>query len=238
MKDENIIYTDGSSRGNPGPGGWGAVILHKEKVTEVGGGEKKTTNNRMELNALLKSLEHLVKLSGKTKPNVSIFTDSSYVINGSKTWIAGWKKNGWKTSQKTDVVNKDLWEPLDEVLGKVHATWNHVKGHVGIPGNERCDQIATGFADGLDVDLYNGDKKHYRVDLSVPDNSKLDKPASRDKSRAKAFSYLSLVDGDLQKHTTWADCENRVKGIGGEKLKKSIRKEDEENILKGWGVEN
>ena len=131
------IFTDGSSRGNPGPGGWGSVVVTSDTVTELGSAEKHTTNNRMELMAATEGILHTPKHSG-----ITVFTDSKYLINGITLWIKGWKNNGWITKTKDDVVNKDLWMKLDAAVKDRSVKWEYVGGHVGIIGNERCDHIA------------------------------------------------------------------------------------------------
>ena len=154
-----VIFTDGSSRGNPGSGGWAVVIVKSEKlkgqsgthVTELGGNEKVTTNNRMELRAALEGLRAAPK-----DESITVYTDSSYLINGITKWVKGWKRNGWQTKTKDDVLNKDLWMDLDEAAAERTVSWKYVGGHVGILGNERCDHIATAFADGREVKLYGG----------------------------------------------------------------------------------
>ena len=133
------IYTDGACRGNPGPGGWGAVLSSGKYRKELSGGEAgPTTNNRMELMAAIQSLEAL-----KRPSSVRIHTDSSYVRNGITRWIKGWKRNGWKTADKNPVKNDDLWRRLDVASEKHHVEWRWVKGHAGIPGNERADALAN-----------------------------------------------------------------------------------------------
>ncbi|WP_018180113.1 ribonuclease HI [Jongsikchunia kroppenstedtii] len=131
------IYTDGACLGNPGPGGWGAVLMHPAKETEIYGGEKNTTNNRMELTAAIEALKIL-----KRPVPVRIYTDSSYVRNGVTKWVAGWKANGWRTAAKAPVKNQDLWEQLDELAGQHDIDWQWVKGHAGNEGNERADALA------------------------------------------------------------------------------------------------
>ena len=164
MKDKIIIFSDGSSRGNPGPGGWGAIVASGGKVTELGGRENHTTNNRMELRGAIDALSSLG--SPVSKSEIILNTDSSYVINGITKWVYGWQKNGWKSSQKEDVVNRDLWEQLIEVSRGLKIKWNYVGGHIGVPGNERCDEIATSFADNADIKLFKGRVSDYEVDLS------------------------------------------------------------------------
>jgi ribonuclease HI len=132
-----VIYTDGACSGNPGPGGWGAILTHGANRKEIKGGELHTTNNRMELMAAISALEAL------TKPcEVDLHTDSQYVRNGISTWIHGWKKNGWKTADKKPVKNVDLWQKLDAALKEHKVRWHWVKGHAGHPMNERADELA------------------------------------------------------------------------------------------------
>jgi ribonuclease HI len=132
------IYSDGACRGNPGPGGWGAILRFNEVEKELFGGEAATTNNRMELTAVIRALEALKQAS-----RVRVYTDSQYVQKGIKEWIHGWKRNGWKTSDKKDVKNKDLWIELDELRKKHEIEWHWVKGHDGHVENERADRLAN-----------------------------------------------------------------------------------------------
>lgn len=131
------VYTDGACLGNPGPGGWGAVLTYGEHERELYGGEPATTNNRMELMAAIQALEALNRRS-----RVDIYTDSSYVRNGILSWVAKWKSNGWRTSAKQPVKNEDLWRRLDEATTRHDVEWHWVKGHAGIEGNERADELA------------------------------------------------------------------------------------------------
>jgi ribonuclease HI len=135
--DTVTIHTDGACLGNPGPGGWGAVLRYGEHVKELYGGEPATTNNRMELMAAIRALEAL------TRPSVvDLHTDSSYVRNGILSWVANWKSNGWRTAAKKPVKNDDLWRRLDEATQAHEVRWHWVKGHSGDPGNERADELA------------------------------------------------------------------------------------------------
>ncbi len=227
---ENIkeisIFTDGSAIGNPGPGGYGAVIFDQtdKKISEIGGKEEKTTNNRMEMMAIIKALE-------KTPDGlITIYSDSKYTITGITQWVFGWEKNDWKTKNKTDVLNKDLWQKLIEVTKDKEIEYKHVAGHVGIAGNERVDVIANSFARGKEVVLFNGDQKDYSVDLL---DMKKDTNAVAKKSSAKAFSYISMIEGKIEKHKTWAECEARVKGKKA-RFKKTFSKEDEDKTIEEW----
>ena len=140
------IFTDGACRGNPGPGGWGALLRCKGKEKELYGGEPDTTNNRMELTAAIEALKAI-----KRPCEIVVTTDSNYVRQGIEKWIAGWKANGWKTSARKPVKNKDLWEALDAVVAeKGPITWKWVKGHAGHPDNERADQLANLGIDSME----------------------------------------------------------------------------------------
>ena len=138
------IWTDGACSGNPGPGGWGAVLRHGETDKEISGAEAATTNNRMELMAAIEALNALKRAS-----NVRLHTDSKYVMDGVTKWIHGWKKNGWKTADKKPVKNEDLWRKLDEANARHEVTWKWVKGHGGDVMNERADALARGAIAGL-----------------------------------------------------------------------------------------
>ena len=132
-----VIYTDGACSGNPGPGGWGALLTFGEHEKELCGGEAETTNNRMELQAAIEALEALTRSC-----EVDLWTDSQYVKGGITGWIHGWKKNGWKTANKKPVKNAELWQALDNALKRHKVEWHWVKGHAGHEGNERADELA------------------------------------------------------------------------------------------------
>jgi len=134
-----VIYTDGACSGNPGPGGWGVIMYHGRRQKEMCGGEKATTNNRMEMMAAIKAIEAIKP--GFSGPIV-LFTDSTYVLKGITEWVHGWKKRGWKKSDKKTVVNKDLWQKLDALNAERDIQWKWVKGHAGDVGNEKADELA------------------------------------------------------------------------------------------------
>lgn len=236
-----IIFTDGASKGNPGPGGWATVIVEGEEVTELGGAERETTNNRMELTAVIEAIAFLEietsDINSIPKP-INIYTDSSYVLKGAQSWLKGWEKNDWKTKTKDDVLNKDLWQRLSIVMEGKELAWHLVKGHVGIAGNEQCDKIATAFAEGRNPSLYRGLLSEYPIKniLEIKhDTSALEKRgASKSRSRATAYSYVSKVDGKIEIHQTWAETEKRVKGAKGALYKKALSPEEESEIVKDF----
>ena len=132
-----VMYTDGACSGNPGPGGWGSVLISGKHRKELYGGERETTNNRMELMAVIRGAEALKRGCG-----VDIYTDSTYVMKGMTVWIIDWKKRGWRTAAKKPVKNVDLWQRLDAALERHEVNWFWVKGHSGVPENERADELA------------------------------------------------------------------------------------------------
>jgi ribonuclease HI len=148
-----IIHTDGGCQGNPGVGGWGAVLRYGDKAREISGGELATTNNRMELRAAIEALRAL-----KERCAVTLFTDSEYLRNGITSWVRGWKYNGWRTKDKKPVKNCDLWKELDRLSASHELTWSWLKGHAGHADNERCDLLAGEQMAALR-------KKHSKEDL-------------------------------------------------------------------------
>mgnify|MGYP006134988551 FL=1 len=145
MNNKIIIYTDGACSGNPGKGGWGAVLIHEGNEKYLSGYDKMTTNNKMELTATIESLKSI-----KTKSKIELYTDSQYVKNGINSWIINWKKNGWKTASKKPVANKELWIALDECAAKHEVNWFWVKGHAGNKYNEIADELAVTAMNKLD----------------------------------------------------------------------------------------
>jgi ribonuclease HI len=138
MSDPVVIYTDGACKGNPGPGGWGALLRWGDHAKELFGGEAQTTNNRMELTAVIEALAAL-----KLPSQVAVYTDSAYVKNGITAWIHNWKQRGWRTADKKPVKNVDLWQRLDTLASQHDVHWHWVRGHDGDPGNERADELAN-----------------------------------------------------------------------------------------------
>jgi len=245
MKSHAIfVFADGACSGNPGPGGWGTIIATPDgQVTELGGFEPETTNNRMELTAVGRALRHLETTPGPLR----IHTDSTYVIQGITRWAFGWSKRGWKTADGKDVANAAYWKRLMALLAQrrqafsgdaATVEWHYVRGHVGVPGNERVDAIAVGFSRGKPPRLYVGPLVGYDVDLhDVPEDTSLpeEKPRQKEAS-AKAYSYLSQVGRSVKRHSTWAACERRVKGVSDARFKKTKSPEDEAKVLEDWGV--
>lgn len=222
------IFADGSSLGNPGPGGWGTIVSDGTKVFELGGREAHTTNNRMELTAAIEALTQVSK-----NAEVKVYTDSSYVINGITKWVEGWKKNNWKTATKKEVLNQDLWERLlVQTVGK-KIVWEYVPGHAGVPGNERVDEIARTFAEKNPTTLFVGPETKYEISLVYDKKEKVKKSSSSSK---KPYAYISLVNHKLMKHATWADCEKRVKGVALAKYKKVFSESELREVAKVWGV--
>ncbi|MDT7836661.1 ribonuclease HI [Aquabacterium sp. OR-4] len=144
MTERVVIYTDGACKGNPGPGGWGAWLRWGEHEKELFGGEPNTTNNRMELTAVIEALALL-----KRRTPVAVYTDSEYVKNGITTWIHNWKRRGWRTADNKPVKNDDLWKRLDGLVAEHELQWHWVRGHAGDPGNERADQLANRGVESL-----------------------------------------------------------------------------------------
>ena len=236
-----VIFTDGACTGNPGPGGWASILASpKGRVKELGGYDPQTTNNRMELTGAIRALAALKPpLSG----DVHLYTDSTYVIRGITQWIWGWRKRGWKTADGKDISNRELWEELSRQVTRLKPAtidWRYSRGHVGIPGNERCDEIAVSFAKTRRASLFEGALLDYGVAIyDLPESHALPEPRTGDQKKEKvpAFSYLSLQGGVVRRHTTWADCERRVKGQSGAKFKKSKSAADEGEIIRGWGLD-
>jgi ribonuclease HI len=244
MKDtlDIVAFTDGAAKGNPGPGGWGVVLLiGGAAVRELGGAGGATTNNRMEMTAAAAALEWLAEAAGTDDAAVTVFTDSTYVLRGVTEWLGNWKRRGWKTAAGGDVANRDLWERVDKaVAGTRRVRWRHVAGHAGFPGNERADEIASDFAEARQVMLYSGPYDGYGRDwMHVPAADAPIRSVSKGaKGRAKgaAHSYVSVVDGVALRHSTWAECERRVKGRAGARFRKTASAADERALLTEWGA--
>lgn len=232
-KESALIFTDGSALGNPGPGGWGAVVAQSGEVSEAGGYSAHTTNNRMELSAIIGALALI-----PAGASAVVHTDSAYAVNGITKWVSGWERRGWVTAGKQPVANRDLWEQLMTLVAERNIEWRHVPGHSGVLGNERADEIATAYAEGKRPKLFYAKQEDYLFDvsdISYDIKKKNTRSASRAKRGIPAYSYVSVVDGAVKKHATWAECERAVKGKAGARYKKTISKEDERATLKAWG---
>ena len=236
--DGHLLFADGSSLGNPGPGGYGTVVvLNKKHIVELGGFEKYTTNNRMELTGLIEGLKRLREESG----DLTIFTDSKYAHMGSTQWAEGWKRRNWQTMAKKDVENRDLWEIilplLDDRKKFGNIVWKHVPGHSGIAGNERCDVIATSYAKEDEPGLFDGVIGDYAIDIlniSIDEQALEKRKAGKARAKIKAYSYVSNVDGKVMVHKTWAECEARVRGKKA-RFQKVASKSEEVALVKKWG---
>ncbi|MEI8061886.1 MAG: ribonuclease H [bacterium] len=239
-----IIYTDGSSRGNPGPGGYAFVVVYPNataemRIDEAGGREVMTTNNRMEMKAVIEALHFFNDYYAKgVEVLYEVRLDSSYVMQGATKWIHGWKAKNWITASKEDVKNVDLWQDMDEVMKGKKIEWTLLKGHNNIFGNEKCDQIATTYADGKVPELYKGFLSEYpdaEAILNVePELSGSEKKAKKSSSKNKnvtAYSYVSKVGGIIHVDKNWDDCKNRVHKSKGALYKKSISPMDESEII-------
>ncbi len=243
-----IIFTDGSSRGNPGPGGYAALVLYPklDEAVELGGAKPQTTNNEMELTAIIAGLSYVMSNTEK----IHIYTDSQYAMNGIESWMYGWQKNNWQKKNGDPIMHPRLWQQMFELVterkkNRGEIVWHHVSGHVGIPANERVDQIANAFAEGKNFALYRGTLLQYPTAhiLDIPSDAELvdiraDKKANNPKSATKnqkAYSYLSYLNNTLERHSTWAQCETRVRGTNA-KFRKAISPEHEQEILKEWGL--
>ncbi len=242
LKPDILIYCDGACSGNPGPGGWGAIVGTQQKnIVELGAHFANTTNNQMELKASIEALRLVENKPG----DVAVLTDSVYVIKGITQWAFGWQKRGWMTAENKPVSNRELWETLLQIVGarkkkfsENKISWQFVRGHIGIKGNERCDEIAVAFSHRENPELYQGPANLYNFDLfEMPIFEIL--PEHKPKGEKKlALSYLSLVGTQVMKHSTWSECERRVKGQSGAKFKKAMSSDEEIQILQAWGLKS
>jgi ribonuclease HI len=240
MKTELRIYTDGASRGNPGPGGWAAIILAGDAAMEIAGNASRATNNQMELAAVEAVLSDGGALSWKG--DVVVLSDSMYVINGMTKWAKGWERNGWITSAKTPVENKGQWQNLLNLMKEYGSrlVLEKVKGHAGDLYNERCDELAVEAALGRNPFLFSGTIKQYKAFLEEKgyDETKKTAPTKAKKSSAAAYSYVSMVDGIVHADKTWAACEKRVKGTRGAKYKKVFSKDEETELMQDYTLKS
>jgi ribonuclease HI len=227
VPSELIVYTDGGCIGNPGPGGWAAVLVRGGQVEELGGAVPETTNNRMEMRAAIEGLRH--RRGGE---RARVVTDSRYLHEGITRWIHGWKRRGWKKADGNPVLNRDLWQELDALVGGAPApvTWEHVRGHRGHPFNERCDVIANGFARGTPPELRRGDGA-WITGSAAPAARSIGLPPG-----VRLPFYLSCQGGELRLHADWADCEAWVKRARGVRYRKVRSAAELGSTLAAWGI--
>jgi ribonuclease HI len=195
----------------------------------------------MELTATIEALDALAGAQGA----VDVYTDSTYVIRGITQWSWAWRTRGWKTAEGEEVSHSDLWKNLIRLLaarGKENPVrWHYVRGHTGVPGNERADEIAVSFTKSSRINLYSGPLLKYDIPVfDIPEDTSLpplrERESGKSKEKATPYSYLSLVNGELRRHPTWKDCEARVKGRPGAKFKKAMTEAEEKEILRTWGI--
>jgi len=216
------IFTDGACLKNPGPGGWGVLIIGDSGTEEFGGHESHTTNNRMELRAAIEGLRKVPR-----SVDVRVVTDSLYVYKGITQWVHSWKNRHWMTSQNQPVLNKDLWVELDGLSGK-NVHWKWVRGHAGHPENERADTIAQAYAKHRTPPPKWDKRKSGKSEHKIGAAEKICRP--------KGKTYLSLVGGTLMRHSSWEDCNKRVRGVSGAKFQKCRSVQEEMDVLVRWEV--
>ena len=229
----NIFYliSDGACRGNPGPGGWGMILVTPEgHVTEFGGQETESTNNRMELMGFYRGLQEVFKRAKKYPADTVVahaISDSKYVLDNAEKFAHVWKRNGWKLASGGEVKNQEMWEKVVKGIEEFKKAgylieYELVKGHAGNEGNERADQIAVGFSRNEPVDLYDGALEKYPVNVKT----------------GAAFQpvYLSFVGGQLKRHQTWDQCQKETTGKAGAKFKKVKNRLEEDDALRAWGL--
>lgn len=234
MKSNSVtLYTDGASRGNPGPGGWGVIIIAGDTVVELAAKKDPATNNQMELEAAIQGLAYIEKHWKGV--SVDLHADSRYVLNGLESWIDGWVKKGWVTMAKKPVENKVQWMKLMKLrdhFGK-NLKLTKVDGHSGHLYNDRCDELAVAAALDKKPKLFKGTKKDYEAQLiTTPPKSAPKKSSSN--TKGVAYSYVSLVNGKVYADKTWAACEKRVKGVKGAKYKKVFSKAEETDLVQDY----
>jgi ribonuclease HI len=235
-----VAYTDGACLGNPGPGGWGVRILYPDGgVRELGGMAAATTNNRMELQAAIEALQLL-----HSYPQVVIFTDSRYLIDGLTKWLPAWRRRGWVTSTNTPVKNRDLWMTLER-LNHPGMRWQHVRGHSGDPNNERVDTIARACAAKRDPALFCGQAGTpadpvlavFMTALPTPLDSKTALASHGPAPAPAPARYISIVHGSVAIDPDWATCAARVRGVSGAQYRKVRTPQELAAFCAAHGVE-
>jgi ribonuclease HI len=244
-----VAFCDGACSGNPGPGGWGAVVWNSETdlVYELGGALNPTTNNQMELTAAIEVLTFIQGRGGSEDP-VHIASDSSYMIKGLTEWVPNWKKRNWQKVDGQSVMNQEFWKKLDAVAAKFPKLYFHqILGHSGNPENERADQIAVAFSQGAEnFKLYSGARLQHPdtifkgitaqdirpwIESGQAKASSAPRPKKSKATRAPGSYYISVLDGKLERHNDWGSCETRVKGKSGAKFKKVKNASEESEFL-------
>ena len=240
-----VVFTDGAAKRNPGPGGWGVVIVTPDgHVTELGGGAPLTTNNKMELSGAIAALAHLERAEGR----LAIYTDSTYVIQGVTEWVHNWRRRDWKTATGGEVLNRELWEELSGSDGGAAAALDRLALRAWALGHPRqrarrrdCRRLCR------DVAACRSTRGHSSATtspiLDIPDDTSVPKRSASSSAgggraaKGPAFSYLSVVDGQPMRHATWAECERRVKGRSGARFKKAMNVDDQAAVLRAWGFQ-
>ena len=229
LDPEFIIVSDGACSQNPGPGGWGLIVVAPgQGVFEFGGEDPSTTNNRMELFSFYRGLQEVFRFASSIEVRrLRIISDSKYVLEGAERNLRNWVKQGWKTQAGEDVKNRDLWERIQkgqEMLREKGFQFRYelVKGHAGSEANERVDQIAVKYSKKEPITLFAGRLEDYPVSLET---GKVFEPV-----------YLSFVGGTLQRHRTWDACRQAVEGKAGARYKKVKNRLEEQETLKAWGL--
>jgi ribonuclease HI len=236
MKKQVTIYTDGASRGNPGKGGWGAILMTEKEVVELAGRKDDATNNQMELEGAIQALATAVK---KFKGDIVVLhSDSAYVLGGLNSWLDGWVRNNWVTVTKKPVENKLQWQKLLALRDELGRDLQLVKvaGHSGHDYNDRCDELAVAYALDKKIPLFKGTYTAYIGYLAEHPPVSVQKKAksSSSSSSKKAYSYISLVGGKVYRDTSWSACEARVKDTRGAKYKKVFSKEEETELMQDY----
>jgi ribonuclease HI len=241
-----VIFCDGACSGNPGPGGWGAIVVVCDHVVELGGFKSHTTNNQMEIWAAIQALDYLINQVQKLPKKIVIYTDSSYLIKVITKWIYGWIQNNWVTSQGEPVKNVDLLRELLKVVNQLKPSeieWVYVPGHSGVVGNERVDEIAVAFSKQItpSLHLFNGKLADYpRSHLldSLPNHKKDATVDHNNKARAgkKPMGYLAYVNEVVYVFKTWSECAQATQGKSGAKYRKFSSPDEAISILRSWNV--
>lgn len=231
----HIIFTDGACLGNPGPGGWGLIFADQAgQVVEKGGYQAQTTNNRMEMQAILESMKLLHNKKGKC----ILYSDSTYALKGLTEWLPAWRSQNWTTSSGKPVANEDLWRQMAEEYDRLsrrsdlEIKWQYVKGHAGLPGNERADAIASGFASQSSLELYEGERAEYPTSLEVPSSLPVAPKKPKPKGGKAPYGYVSYVEEQFHFDRQWRDCEARVKGRKGKVLFRKVFSEEEKELFR------